>query len=647
MSTKELESQDNQHTESVPLEEKAVLHLLDRFREKIYLQMDKDGLDRIKWMALENLRGKKHLDHRLAEIPFHALSDKAGLTRVADRVSKTIKEVIASEDKSVSQKLLDKIPDLLRSRIVDEIRHNYRVVLTRFNIFEAFYPTDSRLLKALDIETPPRFTLADALRKAKKILQEKGEAFEATLPKEMLKHFPDLIALIKTGTLISRDKIHVAIDERRKVPREIRRDFKKAYNLFNRDCQSVFLFESGVFPAPYREMPEEMRLMWQTYLAEAVKYFEDIPGELQQLEQELGITDVEPTDLKVKTELKTGSPIDLLQIMLENEDDMQTSFLAQDLLIMTFEKLIFRFHPIKSRMSDANSELTLNGVLAPIFEGDSAGISYAKKVKGRYTFTDEPPGKGMVAGHESTSMESASLASKAPENTYYVIDWRYLKAKGKQIMYTMNGVTKALKGHLVGRGEKEDIEIIAKMNGRYNTLDDITDEVRARIVFDFTTDEILHHIENGEDPKKLFDVLMMYAQDLGENTFYWDYKPGEDLKNLAPGEFTIENKLNGSAANSYSSSLWHDFKIIGVNDEGVVMEIQFLPKDVYCSDIDPHSPASHKGSYGKKRKLGYKKRRLPLIAFPGMHNRMTRIQNAFSNQKTHKPPSFVDRILGK
>jgi len=190
-----------------------------------------------------------------------------------------------------------------------------------------------------------------------------------------------------------------------------------------------------------------------------------------------------------------------------------------------------------------------------------------------------------------------------------------------------NGEESNIEGVFIGKGRKEILPIVQKLMSQndISKLEDIFDFARAKIMVNYTASEI-HNTEGLED--KLVDMAKNLV---GEQYFGLEFVDIKDRSKLKKGEFLVSNKLVSNKENKNSNG-YSALKVYGVDEDGVNIEMQIIPKNTYISESNLHSPESH-ASYEKRRTLSLIRDLLPKSLFKGVHEEIENVNDAMKQEE--------------
>lgn len=594
-----------------------VFALVEKFRHAIEKHLDDNSLTRIRLMSLDHLDEVDHLDRKLSRIPFHALRYPEMLEEVAEIVAKHIRHVILREQPDTPAALIDSIATHMKSRLVSNIHANYPIIFEKFNIFDAFYPADGRVMRALGMEKAPSFTMADAFQVARDVTREEGETFIAQLSKQHLRTFPEIISTIREGRLISQQEVYRIVESNAAETPGLVDDFKEKFAAFAESCNVEFLKRSGVFPETLHALPKRMRNSWVAHAEASVVALEEIPQFFMACQVELGLQK-NNIDFKVDSELRTALPIDLLATVINSKEDQRTSFMAQHILLKAFERLILENHPIQDAIMDIHSRLDFSSMFEkiPADQEDAKTYIFWDEAQNGFVMSNTKPAHDYVVGHEDTAMEGDSQRSFTLGANFrelqYELDWRYVRLNGQYVSHR----GKRLRAHIVGRGRKKDDIQLEKMIN-YSNIEQITDEVRSRLVFEYSTEDMLHDID-PETGEALFEKLHCIAQHVGQRVFRQKETTAQTVEGLDLGEFIVENQLPQRINGKGLPVLWRDLRISGLTKSAASVESQFISWQVYCDELNPQHPMYH-FTYKRPRKISSMLEEMPISLFPELH----------------------------
>ncbi len=151
-------------------------------------------------------------------------------------------------------------------------------------------------------------------------------------------------------------------------------------------------------------------------------------------------------------------------------------------------------------------------------------------------------------------------------------------------------------------------------------FEDVPDIIRGRLVlWDYNRNDLVIHESDtdevkSEKEKKLADldlIVRKIGTSMGLKHSY------VERVHLGKGHFCIKNKLDENKKNGKSHEAFA-FKLYGVNEQGVHIEFQILPKDVFESTNSWRSPNNHQ-FYDMEKDLDVAKAVLRLSSSPRAH----------------------------
>lgn len=604
------------------LEKEEAKRLFNNAIPKIISDRQKIGQIRISSLCFKKINEKDILPlHSM--VPYE-LTDTE-LSQLADTIStETLKESVSQEHaENISDENLQKH---FHKIILDNIRDNRRFLRREMNLFQS-------------VSTDKKITLEHLMSSAKKILKMRREEFldfaekqsSLDIPeKERLPALnPELTEEIRNGKINTFQEFRSEIHKKNHLPVEYRHIYNKKFNRSSSQWNKDFLNEIKLFPKPIESNEDlnEANAKWDRARDRVIHQLDGIVPFLNTLKEKYHITTgvdgnaLEPIDITILNEFRHMHLLELVATLESPFFTTEQKYIAQLIALRTAEMIGIEHHEKMLKLPGIKREMDFEALsqLTDIVKYaicDKKGewsitstlpVSMRRKVskKQQEQLSHKPPDEG-----SRDSLDELTEDILHPTREPKVLNYRYWTPHGKPVTDVSGNF---FKFHFKAIGSKTPESIQAKLVTRKDNIEEIFDLVRAAIVLDYDSKSLT---ENSE----LLSQVLSFAEDIGKNCLGLQrLVKGKKYHQLLPGEFVIENKLvQKPTSNPNSSSLWRDIKIYGMGEDGVGREIQLLPEDTYCLDLNPNSPVTHT-SYEIDRQLDYILQLCPYLRYKSIH----------------------------
>lgn len=201
--------------------------------------------------------------------------------------------------------------------------------------------------------------------------------------------------------------------------------------------------------------------------------------------------------------------------------------------------------------------------------------------------------------------------------------------------------------HIIGPRAKEEPSIEKKLiieKEPISSLSEIPDWVGVTFVLPYTKAELTHHEELKLLVKEFaHDVARKYVGCAQHNE-------SANYHFLPSGEYQIVDKLfkentNGASAAGFGALKLYSNRFDRQFNQGVPVEVQILPKDVYEESIRPGSKQYH-GAYKERQTLFYGGKVFPQPVLPDVADAIHYVQKAIVHEEKKKFAYFKASIVG-